>query len=132
MTRPYPGVPESLRRLKDAGLKLGLLSNKADAMVQLLCETYLPGLLDAAAGERAGVPRKPDPTSLLEMVRRFGVKPEETVYVGDSEVDAATARNAGIRLVAVDWGFRTRAQLRAAGAECIVSDLSALERELLC
>ncbi len=129
-TAPYRGVPALLRVLRAAGMRTAVLSNKADEAVQPLCAQYFPGLLDMARGERAPFPRKPEPDSLLNMLRELGVSPEEAVYIGDSEVDVRTAANAGIQAILVDWGFRDRETLRAAGARVIVSTADALLQAL--
>ena len=115
-TRPYDGVGALLRALKKRGIRVGVVSNKAEPAVKALCEAYFPGLIDAAAGGRPDVPKKPAPDAVLRALRELGVRAEETVYVGDSEVDVETAENAGLRLFAVGWGFRTPGQLFAAGA----------------
>ena len=120
-----PGIPLKpdpssllalLRDLKKRGIRVGVVSNKAEPAVKALCEAYFPGLIDAAAGGRPDVPKKPAPDAVLRALRELGVRAEETVYVGDSEVDVETAENAGLRLFAVGWGFRTPGQLFAAGA----------------
>ena len=125
-TAPYAGVRELLQMLRAAGCRVAVLSNKADFAVQTLCARYFDGLLDAAAGERAGVLRKPAPDGVWALLSSLKVSRERAVYIGDSEVDVQTAQNAGLDAILVDWGFRTAAQLRAAGATCIVSDTAAL------
>ncbi len=130
-TAPYEGIPMLLRILRAAGMRSAVLSNKADAAVQALCAQYFKGLLAAARGERAPFPRKPEPDSLLDLLRELEVSAADAVYIGDSEVDVATARNAGMHAVLVDWGFRDRETLLAAGAQVIVSDTDALLRELM-
>lgn len=129
-TGPYPGIVPLMERLKEAGLALALISNKPDEAVQELAAFFFPGLLDAAVGERPGVPRKPDPASALDAARRLGVPPERCVYVGDSEVDVATALNAGMEGVAVAWGFRDEPELVKAGARRIVRTPEELEAVL--
>lgn len=118
-TGPYPGVPQLLRELRGRGYALGVVSNKTDEAVGTLCGRFFPGLLDFAAGERAGMARKPAPELVLLALDALGAEAEETVYVGDSEVDVETARNAGLEAILVTWGFRTREALEAAGARTL-------------
>ena len=97
------------------------MSNKADYAVQELCRQYFDGLFDFAVGERKNIVKKPAPDSIYEVLRRLQVKKNHAVYVGDSEVDIETARNAGLDSIIVDWGFRKREFLKEQGAETIVS-----------
>ncbi|MBR0092191.1 MAG: HAD family hydrolase [Lachnospiraceae bacterium] len=120
-TRAYDGIPELLRDLKDAGVRLAVVSNKPDAAVAPLCDLYFKGLFDLAIGEREGIARKPAPDMVEYALRTLGFDKKDAVYIGDSEVDVLTANNSGIDLITVDWGFRTVAQLKKAGAETIVS-----------
>lgn len=126
LTRPYPGITDVLRTLRAAGMHVAVVSNKPDYGVQELCARYFPGLLDSAVGMREGIRKKPYPDAVEAALAAFGVPPERAVYIGDSEVDVQTAKNAHTALIAVDWGFRTHAQLVEAGAERIVSDADAL------
>ncbi|MCI5675986.1 MAG: HAD-IA family hydrolase [Clostridia bacterium] len=130
-TAPYPGVPEMLAALRAAGIRTALISNKGDAAVHAVCEYYFPGLFDSVAGERPGIPRKPDPTALFSLLREAGIRPDEAVFVGDSEVDVATAQNAGVPGAFVSFGFRPREVLLAAGAKHIFDTVSALSAFLL-
>lgn len=116
-TRPYPGILELLARLRAEGIRTAVVSNKADFAVQTLCRDYFPGLVDCAVGERAGIPKKPAPDSVQEVLRALGIPREQAVYVGDSEVDVVTARNAGMDGILVLWGFRDRQTLERAGAK---------------
>ncbi len=126
-TRAYPGIPEALA---GARLPLAVLTNKPGPMARRI----LAGLgLDARlvgviGGDEA--PRKPDPTGARALLARAGATPEESVLVGDSRVDAATARAAGLRFVGVTWGLGTREELVAAGATVLVDDASALAPHL--
>ena len=127
-TAPYPGVPEAMRALRDEGCRLAVVSNKFDAAVKVLAEDYFPGLVDLAAGENeaGGIPKKPDPTMVLQTLRALGSSPERAVYVGDSEVDLQTAENAGLPCVAVAWGFRDEGFLRERGAATLIHHPSEL------
>lgn len=119
--KPYDGVPELLKELKSRGVKLGVLSNKPDRQaVHVVEEIFGETIFDAVHGQRDGVPRKPDPSAALSMAGEFGTDVTETLYIGDSEVDAATGRAASMDTVLVSWGFRSRQVLEQAGAEWIV------------
>lgn len=116
-TKPYPGVKELLTALKGEGYKLAVVSNKLDRAVRELCGHFFDGLLDAAVGEHVGTEKKPAPDMVNEVLCRLEASRAEAVYVGDSEVDIATAKNAGMPLIMVEWGFRDRADMERLGAE---------------
>lgn len=116
-TEPYPGIPEALQTLKERGFKLGLLSNKPDEMTQALIRHYFPNVFDAIQGALPDIPLKPDPQSLLAMQGKFGTI--QNAYIGDSNVDMLTARNARTLAVGVAWGFRGPEELEASGAAII-------------
>lgn len=120
-TRPYNGIPELLRELHSHGVKTAVVSNKADYGVQELCANYFPDMFDTAVGERTGIAKKPDPSSVLEVLRLLNIPREQAVYIGDSDVDIETAKNAHMPCISVEWGFRDRAFLTAHGAQKIVS-----------
>lgn len=107
-TKPYGGVMEMLRTLKENNIKLAIVSNKADFAVKELNEYYFKEFHMAAIGEREGVARKPSPDAIYEAMRELGVTAGQTVYVGDSEVDIKTAANAQIPCISVLWGFRSK------------------------
>lgn len=117
-TAPYPGVPDLLSALRAQGVKLAVVSNKFDAAVKALSRDYFPGFMDLAAGENeaAGVPKKPHPAMVLQTMAALEVPPSRAVYVGDSDVDLETAKNAGLPCLSVTWGFRSREFLLAHGA----------------
>lgn len=121
LTAPYPGIPEAMAKIRDTGIHVAVLSNKADPESVRLCNLYIPGLFDSAAGEREGIPRKPSPEGVLALMKNAGAAPDEALYVGDSEVDIETARNAGVDCLSVNWGFRDTDQLLASGATKVVS-----------
>lgn len=112
-TMPYDGVPDMLKRLNSAGVKVCINSNKYDAALKLLCADHFAGLYDRAEGESASCPRKPDPTAALMLADICGVSASEMMYVGDSDVDVRTALNAGMTPGYVSWGFRTRDDMGA-------------------
>ncbi|MGM9649766.1 MAG: HAD family hydrolase [Butyricicoccaceae bacterium] len=129
-TVPYDGILELLRQLKADGKKIGILSNKVHTAAVPLCRHYFGDLPDVIFGERPGVPRKPDPTSCLELMEKLGVTREETVYVGDSGVDMNTARNAGLLACGVTWGFRSRQVLLTSGANLLIDTPAGLLRNI--
>lgn len=131
LTRPYPGVCELLGRLRDAGVRVAVISNKADKAVQDLMHVYFEGLVDIARGEIQGIPRKPAPDGVLKLMGEFGMKREETVYIGDSDVDLATANNSGIDHIIVTWGFRDRDLLISAGAKVLADNTDSVF-DLIC
>ena len=119
-TKAYDGITNMLEQLKDIGMHLAVVSNKADYAVGRLCEKYFSGIFDAAVGEREGIRRKPAPDSVNELLRTFGYRREESVYIGDSDVDMKTAQNAGVKSIGVAWGFRGEEELKSAGADYII------------
>ena len=125
-TAPYPGMPQVLEELKGAGLSLAVLSNKADAMAGPVVEHYYPGVFPIVQGAVDGLPTKPDPTLLFRLMERMGAGREDTLFVGDSNVDIRTAKNAGLPGCGVLWGFRTRQELEAEGADFIAPTPQAL------
>lgn len=122
-TAPYVGVWELLRELQRRGVKTAVLSNKADFAVKSLASTYFDGLLMAAVGENeaAGIRKKPAPDALFAVMEQLSMTAENTAYVGDSEVDIRTAKNAGVDCICVTWGFRERAFMEREGGRVFVS-----------
>lgn len=116
-TRVYDGVPEMLAALRQAGLKLALISNKPQEQTDRVAGHYLPGMVDLAYGQREPFPVKPDPACFRFVAETLGVKPEEVLYCGDSAVDIQFARNAGAESLGCIWGFRGRKELEDAGAQ---------------
>ena len=126
-TAPYPGVLTALAELRE--YPMAIVSNKPDAAVKTLCEQYFPGIY--ALGEAADCPRKPAPDMVYKAMKEIGV--ETCIYVGDSEVDIRTAKNAGVPCVSVLWGFRDRDVLEGEGGQHFcqtAGELVALIREL--
>lgn len=125
-TAPYPGITELMQRLRDAGVKQAVVSNKPDGAVKELAELFFGGLIESAVGESETVRLKPCPDAVLAAAKLMGVSKDECVYVGDSEVDIETARRAGMDCISVAWGFRDEDMLRAEGAACIVHSVDEL------
>ena len=130
-TRPYDGIVDMLRSLKSAGIRTGISSNKYDRGAKMLSEIHFGSLIDYTVGESETVPKKPDPTGTRLIMEKLSAAPESTLYVGDSGVDIETARNAGLKMLAVSWGFRSRQQLIKAGATQIVDSVEALKHHIL-
>ena len=126
-TKPYDGTIQMLKELKRRGMKIAVVSNKPDDAVKILCKEYFGDYVDVAIGATENMARKPAPDALLKAMEELGVTKEETMYIGDSDVDITTAENAGVRFVAVTWGFRGREFLKEHGAK----ELIALPMELL-
>ena len=125
-TAPFPGILELLHGMKEKGVKRGVVSNKFSAATQAVCAFYFPDLMDAVVGEEPGVAIKPAPDSLLAVMRRFGLTPDECVMIGDSPQDIIAARRAGCLSVGVTWGYRSRSVLEEAGADRIIDKASDL------
>ena len=122
-TRPYDGVPEMLAALKQRGCRLAVVSNKFCAATQELCRHFFPDTIEVAVGEHEaeGIRRKPAPDTVNEALSQLGVDRENAVYVGDSDVDLQTARNAGLPCISVLWGFRDKVFLLAHGATTFIT-----------
>ena len=123
-TKPYDGICNVIKELRKKGIITAVVSNKPDYGVQSLCEEYFNGLFDFALGEKSGIRKKPAPDSVNAVLARFGIKKENAVYIGDSEVDVKTAENAGLDCIGVEWGFRGRETLVSLGVKNIVSQSS--------
>lgn len=121
-TKAYDGIKPLLEKLRANGVKTAVVSNKADYGVQELCKEYFDGLFDYAIGEREGIRRKPAPDSVNEALRVLGMSKSEAVYIGDSDVDFETAKNAELPCISVLWGFRDEEFLREKGATLFVHD----------
>ena len=121
-TRPYPGIIGLLQRLKASGKMVAVVSNKFDAATKALCQHFFASLVDVAIGESERVRKKPAPDTVMEALRLLEVEKEQAVYIGDSDVDIATARNSGIPCISVTWGFRDRTFLLGHGALILVEN----------
>ena len=120
-TTIYEGITEVLTHLQCRGVKLAVATNKAHVAVAPLMANFFPTIRwDALIGQRAGVPVKPDPQIVYDILAATGCEATETLYLGDTSVDMDTAHRAGVRAVGVLWGYRPRAELEAAGAEVII------------
>lgn len=123
----YPGLPYLLPRLRESGIKLGVLSNKPDDMTRAIVAELYPGIFHVVHGQREGIPTKPDPAAVLALADELGAAPGETLYIGDSGVDMDTAKNAGMDSCGVLWGFRTEEELLEHRAMYLAGDPTELE-----
>ena len=131
LTRPYDGIPALLQALKAQGHILAVASNKYQAATEKIVAHFFPNTFDVVLGERVGVPRKPDPQivyDIVEAIRRKGDREidKEILYIGDSLVDAETAKAAGATLVLCTWGFCTEEQLKTAQPNYMIQHPSEL------
>lgn len=125
-TKPYDGILPLIERLRRQNRQTAVVSNKADYAVKELSQRFFLGLFDASVGEREQIRRKPWPDSVEAVMASLGASRQSTVYVGDSEVDIETAKNAGIPCISVDWGFRTKHFLQVHGAVRIAENMDEL------
>ena len=130
-TKPYAGIPELLAELKALGVELAVYSNKADGFSRRLMDTFFPQIFALVRGKLEGVPVKPDPTGVRAVLKELGAQPEQTLFVGDSNVDILTGHNAGLLACGVSWGFRSRASLEEAGADFIADTVAQLRNVIL-
>lgn len=130
-SRPYDGIPEALDVLRENGVTLAVLSNKPDIFTGRMVPALLGDRFAAVFGQREGVPLKPDPAAVREVLRLCGAGADGAVYVGDSDVDVLTGHNASLPAVGCAWGFRGEAELRAAGADAVVFTPEEMVRAIL-
>ena len=122
-TKPYPEIIDTLAELKARGCRLAVVSNKMMAATVELCKHFFPDTIEVAIGENEaeGIKKKPAPDTVLAALKQLGVSGEDAVYVGDSDVDLATARNSGLPCISVLWGFRDRDFLLDHGATTFIT-----------
>lgn len=120
-TFPYDGIKEQLALLKQKGIKLAVVTNKAEeAAVYILEQLFDKDTFDVIVGQRDNLPTKPHPQGVFLALSQVGCTPEEAIYFGDSNVDIQTAKNAHIRAIGVTWGFRSKEELEAEGADLLI------------
>lgn len=120
-TVPYDGITDILLKLRELRIPLGILSNKPHELVKEIAAHYFaPGLFSAIAGQKEGIPHKPDPRGAYDLAAELCIAPENCLFVGDSSVDMDTAVNAGMKAVGVSWGFRSIDELKAHRADYII------------
>ena len=116
----FDGMPEALHAMKEQGMQLAVISNKPHEAAQNVVKELYGDVFDVVLGQRPGIPKKPDPMGARIVLDYFGVKPEECLYVGDTNVDMQTGKRAGMYTVGVLWGFRDRAELEENHADVII------------
>lgn len=120
-TAPYPGCTQLLSKLRENKIMTAVFSNKPDEYVgRILKKVYPEHIFDVARGKLPGVPKKPDGTGLRAILSHLGISRGDCLYIGDSDVDVFTAKNAGVDMLGVEWGFRGRQELLSAGADIVV------------
>lgn len=126
-TRPYPGISDLLSRCNKAGVLVAVVSNKPDDITADVVQYYFPQIHFAATmGPKEGIPKKPDPAGVREVLRITGIALEDALYVGDTWVDMQTAQNSGVQSCGVLWGFRTRQELVENHADFIAANAAEL------
>lgn len=120
-TKPYDGITELLNNLKNRNIKIAVLSNKPDNVAVDVVKLFFGDIFDIAHGQRKGIKTKPDAVAALEIAEQLGINPSDTYFIGDTNVDIMTGKNAGMHTIGVLWGFRGIEELTNAGAEFIVS-----------
>ena len=136
-TTPYKGIIECIKSLRVAGVKVAVNTNKVQAAAEDLCKVYFQDLFDCISGSRPGIPPKPDPTGLYEILKELGLSKEEACqpgvacFIGDSDVDLKTGQDSGLDFIGVDWGFRGRDFLLQNGADAVVMNPEELLEKLI-
>lgn len=121
-TSPYPGILELVEKLKKAGIKTAVSTNKADVPAQELGREYFNGIFDLIVGQQDGLKVKPAPDSVNKILSILDIQKKDAIYIGDSDVDVQTAKNSGLDFIGVSWGFRGREFLEKNGAKNIVDN----------
>lgn len=130
LTKPYEGVVELIKELKEEGYKVIAYSNKPDSVLKPLMKEKFGDVFDDVLGQVEGQAPKPNPEILLNMLDRIGISKDDAVYIGDSDVDVETARNAGMKMIAVTWGFRDRDFLEKLNPDYIVDNTKELKEAI--
>lgn len=126
-TSAYDGIKNLLETLQSKGIPLAVLSNKPHPFTSTIVARIFPTIdFKVVLGQLPGIPHKPDPTGALEIANLIGLLPEDVTVIGDSTMDLETARNAGMKSIAVTWGFHDRSRLLAAGADALAEDPASL------
>lgn len=123
-TKPYDGITNMLKKLKDNNIKTAVVTNKMHSAAVDIVKFFFEDLIDVTVGQVDGMAQKPSHDGIYKALEFLGISKESAVYVGDSEVDCITARNAGIPCIGVTWGFRDRDVLISNGADCIADNPS--------
>jgi len=121
-TKPYEGIIELLENLSSKNIKLAVFSNKADELTKKIATEIFPNYFDSAVGLSTELLKKPNPFEAIEISKKWNLKPEEILFVGDSDIDMQTAINANMFPVGVSWGYRTEEELKASGAKLVINN----------
>lgn len=130
-TKPYDGIEDLFRELHSLKIKVAVNTNKNEEIAKFILNQYFPNLIDVVAGGREDTPHKPDPTGVNRILSQLKIQKKQALYVGDSDVDFMTGTNAGIDVVNVGWGFRSKEFLYEHGAKTIFDDASKLKNFIL-
>lgn len=132
LSTPYPGIPQLLEHLQHAGIQMAVASNKYQRATEKLIKHYFPNISFVAVfGQREGIPVKPHPQVVEDILALFPVKKEEVIYIGDSGVDMQTALNAGVESIGVTWGFRPREEMLQFSPTHLVDQTEKIEKLLI-
>ena len=123
-TKPFDGIIDLLYNLKRSGCILAMISNKADVVVQQLSQKFFNNLFDYVSGEKTNIKKKPYPDIIFEVMKKFNIDNENSIYIGDTEVDSLTAINANIDSIIVTWGFRKKEFLETLKKTYLVDDVN--------
>lgn len=130
-TRPYDGIIDILKMLKKNNIKTAVVTNKMHSAAADIVEFFFGNLIDATVGQIDGIAQKPQPDGIYKALEILGVSKEKSVYIGDSEVDCITAKNADIPCIGVTWGFRSKEVLLENGADFIAETAAELNNLLV-
>ncbi|MGL5086046.1 MAG: HAD family hydrolase [Clostridium sp.] len=130
-TKPYDGIINLLEQLKSLGIKLCVVSNKPHEFAEEMVNKYFGNKINIVYGQRLNYKTKPDPETIFEVIKELGISKDECLYVGDSNVDVLTAKNAGVKSIGVSWGFRGRNELEEAGADFVVDNVCELKKIII-
>ena len=129
-TYPYDGIVDLMKTMRDQGMRIAVVTNKSDSTSKILMDHFFPELIDEVRGHREGVHHKPDPTLVNEVLTKLDISPEESVYIGDSDVDILTAVYSNMPCISVTWGYRSREFLIENGAKTMVDNCEELKSQL--
>ncbi|NME35454.1 MULTISPECIES: HAD family hydrolase [Fusobacterium] len=129
-TSPYSGVKELIKSLHSKGIKIGIITNKAQNSADVIVDKFFKNSIDLVIGDNNKFPLKPNPDSINEVIKYFNVSKNETIYIGDSEVDLLTGKNADVKTIAVLWGFRDKEFLIKKGGKIFAKTSKELEKLL--
>lgn len=130
-TMPYKGIPELLKSLKSKGVKIAVVTNKVQSTANEVVNHFFPGIFDIIIGQVDGRPQKPAPDGVFDAMSKSGADKGKTVYIGDSDVDCKTAKNADLPIIGVSWGFKGREFLASYGCDYIVDCPEEIERIII-